>query len=389
MVSRGHGAAHVIVVGAGVIGLLTALRCARAGAWVTVLEQAGIPNPAGGSYDRHRVLRALHLTDAPATRAAVAAHRDWVDLERLLGGGLYHQAGALTVVDPSEGRAGLTLLAEAGALACYLEPDELAARFGHIRFPAHQAAILEENAGILLADKIVAALAGWLREQASVELRGHCQVVGVDALAPAVTLADGTTVRGDGIVISAGAWSRTLLPGAAGLVLYRQSMLYCQPPPPWSQPWSATPACPALGTCDGAWLVPPVAGTPLKVSAAGACRVVAGLADHRTSRRWRDYLAERCQHLLAGFDESWVMGARDCYYLAWQHDGGSLLAQLGNGLVWIYGACGGSSFKYAPVIARSLARRVTGCYLMERTGLPALDQPVTFPALPDFVGGAT
>jgi glycine/D-amino acid oxidase-like deaminating enzyme len=49
-----------------------------------------------------------------------------------------------------------------------------------------------------------------------------------------------------------------------------------------------------------------------------------------------------------------------------------MLVALG-GAVIAYAACGGSSFKFAPLIARSLAQRVAGL-TPEPTGLPALDQ---------------
>ena len=65
---------RIVVVGGGVIGLITAMECVRAGARVDLVDQGGIPSPSATSYDVHRVVRALHRGDAALTTAAARAH---------------------------------------------------------------------------------------------------------------------------------------------------------------------------------------------------------------------------------------------------------------------------------------------------------------------------
>ena len=65
---------RIVIAGGGVMGLLTAVSCVSAGHEVVLVDQAGIPFPGAASFDRHRVLRALHLDDPLATAAAVRAH---------------------------------------------------------------------------------------------------------------------------------------------------------------------------------------------------------------------------------------------------------------------------------------------------------------------------
>ena len=48
---------RVIVVGGGVIGLLTAVECVLAGAEVTIVDQADLPYARATSYDWHRIVR--------------------------------------------------------------------------------------------------------------------------------------------------------------------------------------------------------------------------------------------------------------------------------------------------------------------------------------------
>ena len=367
---------RVVVVGGGVIGLLTAVECVLAGAEVEVVDQGDLPCTRATSYDWHRIVRALHPGDLAATRAALAAQRRWAALEHLLATRLYHRIGALTVVRPEELASCLDQLSEAGVPAHGLSHEELARRYSRIRVPAGRAAIVEGDAGVVLAARALVALVGWLRRQPRARLTLRRRVVEVDAEAGAVRLADGAVLRGDRIVASAGPWSRDLLAAedAAGLTLYRQSMLYCHVPERLGTAWAATPAVPVLGTPEGAWLVPPVAGTPLKLSAHSACRAVAELTDRRTSEHWRDHLVALFSDLLPGFGARWVIDSRDCYYLAQTATGRPLLVSLGDGTAWVYAACGGSSFKFAPLIARSLAARVLGADPTP-TGLDALDHP--------------
>jgi glycine/D-amino acid oxidase-like deaminating enzyme len=202
-------------------------------------------------------------------------------------------------------------------------------------------------------------------------------------------------LAGDRVVVAAGPGSRDLLPAAAAadVTLYRQTMLsYAPPAGPAPEAWAAMPAVLGLGPGHDAWMMPPVAGTPARLSAASACRVVAGMTGRETPAQWREHLVGRFAGLLAGFDPAAVTGAADGYYLASTATGGPLLAGLADGAgragsaggtgragsaggaVWMYAACGGMSFKFAPLIARALADRALG-RPPRPSGLDSVDRP--------------
>jgi glycine/D-amino acid oxidase-like deaminating enzyme len=366
------------IVGAGVIALLTAIDCVAAGHDVVLVDQGDIPFSGATSFDRHRVIRALHLGDPGATSAALHAHERWIELERLLSTGFYQQVGALTAVAPDDITGASTMLATAGATAQVLDPDDLAVRYPHIGFPAGVRAVLESRAGVLLADRVLAACVGWLRWHANAELHPRRPAVGVDVDSATVLLADGARVHADALLLAIGPWSRSLLPPdvADELVLHRQSTVYCDVPARDAPAWARTPAVSALGTPGGAWLVPPVAGTPLKLSAASACRTVAEVGDNTTAPHWRDHLVDSFAPLIPGFRADWLIDTRDCYYLARASTNGPMLATFGR-TVLSYAACGGSSFKFAPLIARSLTERLTGGEPTP-TGLGPLDVATQF-----------
>jgi glycine/D-amino acid oxidase-like deaminating enzyme len=350
---------HVAVVGGGVIGLLSAVECALAGHQVTVVEQDTLPSPVATSYDRHRILRALHTGDVASTESAVRAHHRWIELERILSSRFYDRVGALTVLPREQLPGALSALWNSGAQAKVLEGDELTRAYPHVSF-GEPCAVLESSAGVLLADRVLAACVGWLRWQPRVELLPHRTVVRIDPVRAVAHLADGTELPADAVIVAAGPWSPRLVPGdhADGLRLYRQSMLYCEVPAGTERRWRATPAMPALGWAAGAWLVPPVAGSPLKLSAASACREARDIGDRVTSSHWRDHLTVLFGKVIPGFDEGWVSGSRDCYYLSHDATGGRATLSMGEKAV-AFSACGGGSFKFAPLIARSLMSHLT------------------------------
>jgi sarcosine oxidase len=367
---------RVTVVGGGVIGLLTAVECVLAGARVTVLDQAELPHPASTSFDRHKMMRAVHPDDPAATRAAVRAHRRWLELERLLSARFYDRVGALTVLPVSRLPQALSVLWNTDAPATALEHDDLVARYPHLRWPAGTAAVLERDAGALLADRVLAACAGWLRcrPEAATLLPWH-RVVDLDGDTAEVTLAGGDTIAADRLLVAAGPWSQALVPAAdAGeLTLFRQTMLLCDVPPQRRDDWADTPVIPSFGLPSGAWLVPPVAGTPLKLSADLACRAVAELGEPTDDPgAFADALVEVFTGLVPEFTADWVTETRECHYLADTGTGGPRAVPLGAAAIG-YAACGGGSFKLAPVIATDLAARLTGGR-PEPTGLPTLDR---------------
>jgi glycine/D-amino acid oxidase-like deaminating enzyme len=370
---------RIVVVGTGVIGLLTAMECVRAGAQVELVDRDDIPSPRATSHDRQRVVRALHRGDAALTRAAARAEASWRDVERRAGARFYHRIGSLTAMPAEEVAASLALLGSAAPAlsqesARALSPGELAVRYPQIRFPAGLAAVAEPAAGVVLADRALAALARWLRAHPAVRSYPRRRVTEVGE-AGTVRLADRTVLAGDRVVVAAGPWSRDLLPAALGdkLTLYRQSVLCYLPRPSWAA-WACLPAIPAIGTEHGAWLMPPVADTRVRLSAASACRAVAEITDRVTPWHRRAQLVDHFSGLLAGFDPAAVTGATDGYYLAAGTGRGPLLAASGDGTVWAYAACGGMSFKLAPLIASTIADRALG-RPPRPTGLDSIDQP--------------
>jgi glycine/D-amino acid oxidase-like deaminating enzyme len=342
------GTARVVVVGAGVTGLLTAVECVLAGHRVTVLDRGAIPDPAATSYDQHRTLRTLAVGDAEATRAMGAAHRRWRELEPVLGAGCYRQVGVVTAW-PRERLAEVTgFAAGAGVPVETVGPAALP----QLAFPAGTVGVRETGAGVLLAGRVLRAAARWLAARPAAVLRPYSRVTAVDADTGKVALAGGGVLGGDLVLVAAGPWTRELVDRPA--VLHRQTMVYLRPGRRQARRWRGAPAVGGLGADGRAWVVPPVAGTLLKVSSDAVCREVpdtdAGAEDQTP---WADRLADAgILRDPAGYQ---VVAARACHYTTDPSAGGARLARLGPA-VWARTACGGSGFAAAPQVAVTMAR---------------------------------
>lgn len=358
----------MVVVGAGVVGLLAAVECVLAGHRVTVLDRGPIPNPNATSWDDQRSVRALHPGDAAATHEAAAGLRRWLELQDVLGASFYREVGVLTGLPASQLDDAVALARTAGVSVRALSADALAERLPHLVFASGTGGVLETSAGVVLARRALAAAAQWLRATPLAVLRPDTAVSRVDCETATVELVDGSTLGADLLLVAAGPWSRELLAGQLDtpLVLYRQSVAYCAAPPELDAAWRATPAVGRFGPDGRGWLTPPGPGAHLKLSSAVVCREVDTTVDSplevRSRRtvepRWQRRTESLLPQLLRGDSHYRVLGTRDYHYLADARTSGEVFTRLRSreAPVLAYAACGGGGFKTAPLTAMRTAR---------------------------------
>ncbi|HEV2780950.1 MAG TPA: FAD-dependent oxidoreductase [Actinophytocola sp.] len=340
---------RVVVVGAGVTGLITAVRCVLAGHRVTVLDRGAIPHPGSSSFDQHRAIRALDPADPERTRRAALAHHRWLELETLLcgsrpGTGFYRRVGVLTGWPGDEVTAAAAVAAHAGLSVKLVEPDE----FPHIRFPVGFRGVLELDAGVLLADRVLWTAARWLAGHPEARLRPWCPVSSVDTETGRVVLADGTVERGDLVLIAGGPWSRALVD--LPTVLHRQTMVYLRSPDELTRWWDTAPSAGRIGADGRAWLLPSGGGTVLKISTDAACREVSTVDDRadEDELRWSERIM--AADILTDMDRYTVAAVKRCHYAVDAHTGTAHLVRVGPA-VWARAASGGDGFRTAPLVA--------------------------------------
>ena len=187
----------VAVVGAGIVGAATAHALAREGVDVAVHEQFRVGHDRGSSHGRSRIFR-LAYPEARWIRLAQEALAGWRSLEAESGEQLLELNGLVEIVaDLAD--ASCAALDECGVPWQPIDADEAGHRFG-LTLPAGEVAVLQPEAGVVLADR---ALRAFLR---GIHVEEGWRVGSLDELEARV------------VVVTAGAWARGLL-GGAGIEL--------------------------------------------------------------------------------------------------------------------------------------------------------------------------
>ncbi|MFM7147849.1 MAG: FAD-dependent oxidoreductase [Actinomycetales bacterium] len=143
-----------VVVGAGVMGAMTAWRLARRGRSVVLLEQFSLLHANGSSHGQTRIFRVAYR-DARYTPLSGEALALWRDLEHESNEHLLEQSGQLDHGEPEvidEIEAGL---AHHGWSCQRLTPDQAAERWPGMVFD--RAVVFSPDGGRLFADRSVAA----------------------------------------------------------------------------------------------------------------------------------------------------------------------------------------------------------------------------------------
>lgn len=349
---------HLVIVGGGIMGLSTAWAAARRGLRVTLLEQHGIPNPLGSSVDHHRLIRYPYGSMPGYGRMVREAYAAWAQLWVDLGQTLYVESGTLVLSGLEGGwaAASVTALDALGIPYRRLTPAEMTGRWPHLK-PDGLAFVLHlESGGVLLAERIVAALAAHLKSR--IELRENSQVVDIDPARASVRLADGARIAGDHLVIAAGPWTTRLVPELAGrIVPSRQVLAYATPPAAHIASWTATPM--VLENTDnvGFYAVPPVAGTPLKIGDHSFTRRGDPDRDREPDNAELIEVLARARQRFADADGYRLAGGRTCFYTVTDDERFVLHAE---GRALALSPCSGHGFKFGAVIGQRIAATLAG-----------------------------
>ncbi|MFZ0227503.1 MAG: FAD-binding oxidoreductase [Mycobacterium sp.] len=196
-IDRVSGEHPVIVVGAGICGLATAYELACRGARAVVIER-GEPF-AEQSAGLARIFRIAHRRPE-LCRLAMRARAGWQRWEKAFGAGrLLGSEGFITAGGGDEAVA--TAMTEAGAAFSWLDRRDVTARIPFVAAP-WESGVFDPLGGSLRIHRALTALAQRVRIR-----RGEVVAIDDDG---ATTLADGTVVRGDGVLICAGVQTPTL-----------------------------------------------------------------------------------------------------------------------------------------------------------------------------------
>lgn len=223
----------IAIVGAGIMGAMTACELARDGVKVALIDQSPLPNPAGASLDHSKVFRFAY-PDQLYAKLAVDALNLWRELEEASGERLLTPTGVLMIGrdESSSERATYDALRSLDLAAELLESSEAARRFPQFNPSAFEFAVYDANGAILHAETAVRAALKVARQRGVAFIEGQ-RVIRVeqseDGPVEIVTESAGK-YQCEQAVIASGPWTRKLLPFLdSRLTTTRQETVYFEP----------------------------------------------------------------------------------------------------------------------------------------------------------------
>jgi sarcosine oxidase len=325
------GAPRVAVIGAGVMGLATGWALKRRGVEPIVYEQFRVGHDRGSSHGRSRIFRLAYAEDE-YVRLAQDALVLWRELEASSGEQLLELHGLVEVVRTLEESTAPTL-ERMGVAWERLDGAEAERRFP-IRVPEESFAVVQREAGIVRADKVLAALSRELDVRE--ETRVHPNDLDADA-----------------VVVTAGSWVNELLDEPLPVKVTRETLCYFRPVDEGPVP-SLVSFKPDRHTHDMYSLYDPEYG--LKVGAHHSGPEV----DPNVPG---DPEPELVEHITAWANETYRLAepapvaAETCLYTT-TPDQSFVLERRGR--VVVGSPCSGHGFKFAPLVGERLAELAIG-----------------------------
>ena len=201
----------VVVIGGGVMGAATARSLARAGREVTLVEQFDLGHARGSSHGRSRIFR-LSYHDPMYVRMAQEALPLWRQLEEEAREEILRTTGGIDLGPAIDRHA--RALRSCGAAFEVLSGEQVAERFPALRMSRDARALFQPDAGVVRADRAVAALVDSAAIHGAHVLE-RARVLGLAARDDrAEVRTESETFRAHVAVVTAGAWARDLLAGA-------------------------------------------------------------------------------------------------------------------------------------------------------------------------------
>jgi len=355
--------ADVIVAGAGVMGLWTALRLRERGLSVTVVDPWEPGHARATSSSETRVIRCIYGGDALYTEWAWKALREWPSWEQELGRRVFYRTGVLWMARDENGyeQVGGAELQRQGIPLESLSPVEAAARFPQISMEGIRFTLFEPQAGALLARESMRALAElFVRRGGRIE-RGRA-VLAQAAGGRLGEIECGTTrIAGGAFVFACGPWLPEVLPDVVGTAIQIrrvEELLFGVEPGDERFDAHRMPTWVEIG---GHYGTPVIEGRAFKV---GVDEIGPEFDPNRGERLVSPERVEEIRRFVAmrfpGLAHAPLVDSRVCQYELTVDEHLVIDQHPALSNVWIVGGGSGHAFKFGPVLGDYVASVVTG-----------------------------
>jgi glycine/D-amino acid oxidase-like deaminating enzyme len=349
---------RVVIIGGGIVGLSVARAALKVGKEVVLLEQGPVGNPNGASYDNHRMIRYHYGAAEGYTRMVTDAFVAWDRIWNDLGETHHDTTGAISIGLAEDDYAGMTLASFRNNRIAHeiLDAAEIAELCPHLKVPRSAWGLLSRVGGPLYASRIVDGLARWTRDHGA-EIRANTNVASVDLDAATATLDNGQTIKGDHLVVAAGAWLPSLLPDLyADLTTYRQALCYVEPPAQFAESWRTAPSIVTIGDGVG-YTLPDLRGAGLKFGAGSHRRLAAPSAGFSSDIAEADYIISQFAPYLHDADSYRPLRMKVGYYVM---DATRKFRLDSHGPSLVVTNCDGQMFKFGPLLGEAIVKMFEG-----------------------------
>ncbi|MFC4160859.1 FAD-dependent oxidoreductase [Chitinimonas lacunae] len=167
---------RVGVIGAGVIGLLFARRCAARQIKVDLFDAEALPNPKGRSVDISRLFRVVHPQNPELQRLAVQSRAYWLKWDQQSGGGRLRPARCYRCLDTGQAATLAGIYQQLGLEYQLYRPAEPSPLDAHYRVDQRLTVLAGQDAYVLNSQLILADLLRQLDKASSVRRHERCRV---------------------------------------------------------------------------------------------------------------------------------------------------------------------------------------------------------------------
>lgn len=348
------GRSRIIVVGGGIVGVMTALSLQRRGLRVTLVDRWEPGHSRASSTDYNRVIRAISGRDELYTRWARESRLKWLELQAETRQNLMHECGALILA--TEGHcdwedATSETFDRVGVPYYRFTPEEVERRYPQFRVPDIAYALFEPEAGLLMAHRCVITALARFRDLGGAVVRGRV----VTDRDERMTL-DGKPLEADAVIVASGPWMADMFPRTIGPIstIVGISVLYTSTPD-GSEMFDMSRMPCWIDHGQGSFGLPSSEGCGVKAAVVIPDRIDIDhderLVRRETLGRTRSYIRRRLPGLVgqkvvdSKFNQ--ILLTPDTHFIAdWHPEHENVL---------FAGGCSGHLFKHAPVFADFVA----------------------------------
>ena len=359
----------VIVVGAGINGVTTAIELRKRGQEVVLVDPGPLPHPLAASTDISKAVRAAYGADEEYTELAERSIERWRKWNQQFGTRLYHEVGVMFVrrqeMKPGDfEHESFKTLEKRGHKVERMNAPQLWKRFPAWNPELYRDGVLEIEAGYAESGRAVAMLIQRAKSAGVKLCEGatFSQLNERDNRVSGIALNDGQQIAGDFVVMAVGAWTPYVLPFTKKFFhATGQPVFHLKPSTPELFAPERFPVFGADITTTGYYGFPINRDGVLKIANHGTGREMSPDSPERVvtshdEKNLREFLASTFPSLT----DAPIVYARVCMYCD-THDGHFWIARdpERQGLVVAAGDSG-HGFKFAPVLGEIVADAVEG-----------------------------